>query len=284
MAAVIIIFIFLIYTWFGGTLGELHTLSGKIFVAFVTTDITASFETTYSADMTIIIFIGIAMVLWVYVPLAMYSIFNNNMIIIKEWQDHTKELIASQAQMVRTKQGMEDENHFADLIKNFESEKAASVSILKLYSMSREAKRTSRVFRVGVESFWRAIRKMVEEINFSMTPAATVYQDRNMYLKMTSEHGNDFKMAHSHNFVTNMHQGCDFVDVPKSNHGLEDLLEHYNHGQENKFIPPVNPEFDYQNYGGAYQFFDRDGTDCNLRKRANATENASYVNIPENPL
>jgi hypothetical protein len=31
----------------------------------------------------------------------MYSIFNNNMIIIKEWQDHTKELIASQAQMVR---------------------------------------------------------------------------------------------------------------------------------------------------------------------------------------
>jgi hypothetical protein len=180
---------------------------------------------------------------------------------------------------------MKNENYFADLIKNFESEKAASVSILKLYSMSREAKRTSRVFRDGVDSFWRAIRKMVKEIDFSTMPAKKkVYQDRNMYLKMTSEHGNNFKMEHSHNFVTNMHQGLDFVDVPKSNHGLEDLLEHYNHGQENIFIPPVNPEFDYQNYGGAYQFFNRDGTDCYLRKIANATENASYDNIPKNPL
>jgi hypothetical protein len=153
VGVVIIIYIFLIYTWFGGTLGDLHTLPGTIFVAFVTTDISASFEKTYSANMTIIIFIGIAMVLWVYVPLAMYSIFNNNMIIIKEWQDHTKQLIASQAQIPRSNRGMKGEDLFADLISTYESEKAASFSIFKLYSMSREAKRTSSVLRKGMKSF-----------------------------------------------------------------------------------------------------------------------------------
>jgi hypothetical protein len=125
---------------------------------------------------------------------------------------------------------------------------------------------------------------MVDKIDFSMTPAAIEYEERDIYLKMTSEHANHFKISHSHNFVTSMHQGFDYVKVPKSNHGLKDLLEHYNHGEENKFIPLVDPEFDYQNYGGAYQFLDRDGHDCNLRKRATATENKSYVNSPENPL
>ena len=270
----------MLYTWFGGMTEGLHTLAGKIFVAFVTTDITHSFTTTYSENMTIIIFMVIAMVLWVYVPLAMYSIFNNNLIIIREWQEHTRELLANQAKMLRSAKGMKDENHIDDLITTYESKLAASVSIIKLYNMSIDIKRTSRVLRKGIKDFWSGLKKMVDKIDFSVTPAEIEYETRDTYLKMTYEHGNDFRIPHSHNFVMDMHQGCDYVKVPKSNHGLGHLLEHYNHGEENKFIPPVDPEFDYQNHGGAYQFFDRDGIDCNLTKRAMTAENESSVNSP----